>query len=253
MRRLIAAKRFARAVLHLLGGLFIILFCFPRYTPKERQQRVQTWSSQLVGHIGIHMVVTGPANLPGPLMLVANHISWLDVTSLHASRFCRFVAKADIKGWPVLGALASGAGTLFIERASRRDAMRVVHQMADSLRAGDVLAVFPEGTTSDGIALLPFHANLFQAAISADAQVQPVAIEFIDAASGQASLAPCYMGDDTLFTSVWRTLCAPPLEVHISFGQPQPPNGRDRRAWAADTQREVAALRGSAQPPVSTH
>jgi 1-acyl-sn-glycerol-3-phosphate acyltransferase len=247
MRRLIAAERFARTVLHLLAGLFTILLRFPRYTPQQRQQRVQVWSSQMVGHIGIRMVVKGPSALPGPLLLMVNHVSWLDVTSLHAARFCRFVAKADIKGWPVLGQLASGAGTLFIERASRRDAMRVVHQMADSLRASDVLAVFPEGTTSDGLTLLPFHANLFQAAIAAQAPVQPVAIEFIDAATGKTSLAPCYMGDDTLFTSVWRTLCAPPLEVHITFGEPQQSNGRDRRTWAAEVQRDVAALRGNAQ------
>jgi 1-acyl-sn-glycerol-3-phosphate acyltransferase len=246
MRRLKAALRFARASLHLLAGLFTILLRFPGLAPLQRQQRVQAWSAHLVHLIGIRMVVSGPSALPGPLLLMANHISWLDITSLHAARFCRFVAKADIKSWPVLGALAAGSGTLFIERASRRDAMRVVHQMADSLRAGDVLAVFPEGTTSDGITLLPFHANLFQAAISANAPVQPVSIEFIDAATRQKSLAPCYMGNDTLFTSVWRTLCAPPLEVHINFGKPELSNGRDRRAWAADVQREVAALRQSA-------
>ena len=135
--------------------------------------------------------------------------------------------------------LATGAGTLYIERASRRDAMRVVHHMADSLRSGDVVAVFPEGTTSDGLSLLPFHANLLQGAIAAEAPVQPVALRFIDAASGETSQAPCYIGDDTLVGSLWRTVTGPGLTAVVSFGEPQLARGRDRRAWAADLREAV--------------
>ena len=115
--------------------------------------------------------------------------------------------------------------------------------MAESLRAGDVLAVFPEGTTSDGLTLLPFHANLLQAAIAADVPVQPVALQFIDQRTGQVSQAPCYINDDTLFGSVWRTLCAPGIAVVITFGEPQTAQGRDRRAWAADVRATIASLR----------
>ncbi len=150
---------------------------------------------------------------------MANHISWLDITALHAARFCRFVSKADVKAWPLIGALASGVGTLFIQRESRRDAMRVVHHMADSLRAGDVLAVFPEGTTSDGVALLPFHANLLQAAIAARAPVQPVALQFVDTHTRRSAVwRPAMSGDDTLLGSVWRTVRAPGITVRIVFG-----------------------------------
>jgi 1-acyl-sn-glycerol-3-phosphate acyltransferase len=121
--------------------------------------------------------------------------------------------------------------------------MRVVHHMAERLRAGDVLAIFPEGTTSDGVSLLPFHANLFQAAISADAPVLPMALRFIDAATGELSLAPCYIGDDTLIGSMWRTLCSPGISAVLTFGEPQRAQGRDRRAWAADLQLAVEGLR----------
>jgi 1-acyl-sn-glycerol-3-phosphate acyltransferase len=86
----------------------------------------------------------------------------LDILVIHATRHCRFVSKSELKGWPLLGTLATGAGTLYIERAQRKDAMRMVKDMAQSLREGEVLAVFPEGTTGDGIGMLPFHSNLIQ-------------------------------------------------------------------------------------------
>jgi 1-acyl-sn-glycerol-3-phosphate acyltransferase len=114
--------------------------------------------------------------------------------------------------------------------------------MAEALQQGDVLAVFPEGGTGDGITLLPFHANLLQAAISADAPIQPVALQFIDAQSQQVSLAPCYRDDDTLISSLWRTLCAPPLLAQVRYGEPQWAEGRNRRQWAQDLQTTVAHL-----------
>jgi 1-acyl-sn-glycerol-3-phosphate acyltransferase len=91
--------------------------------------------------------------------------------------------------------------------------------------------------------LLPFHANLFQSAISACAPVQPVALQFVDAATGERSLAPCYIDDDTLLGSIWRTLTAPPLRAVVTFGAPQACDGRDRRSWAADVRSVVACLR----------
>ncbi len=241
-----AVWRLWRALAHLLAGLLTILLRFPRLTPEQRAIRVQVWSRELLARLGIRLQVVGEAALPGPLLLVANHISWLDITALHAARFCRFVSKADVARWPLIGALASGVGTLFIQRESRRDAMRVVHHMADSLRAGDVLAVFPEGTTGDGVRLLPFHANLLQAAIAAEAPVQPVALQFLDPHTGQRSAAPNYVGDDTLLASVWRTARAPGITVRIVFGAPQPAAGRERRAWAAELRQAIDALR---QPP----
>ena len=244
MNQLKAVFKLLLALLHILIGFITVLLVFPRLSAEQRQMRVQVWSRGMLRRIGIELVVKGQLEMRGPLMLVANHISWLDITSLHAARFCRFVSKADIKQWPFIGKLASGIGTLFLERTSRRDAMRVVHHMADSLRAGDVLAVFPEGTTSDGTTLLPFHANLFEAAIVANVPVQPVALQFIDRVTGQPSFAPCYVGDDTLVGSVWRTLVTPGIAVVITFGEPQLADGRDRRAWALALQQAIADLRG---------
>jgi 1-acyl-sn-glycerol-3-phosphate acyltransferase len=232
----------------MLVGLLTIVVLFPRLSPQQKEIRVQVWSLEMLARVGIRLTVKGHPAPQGPLLLVANHISWVDITALHAARFCRFVSKADVKAWPLIGALASGIGTLFIQRESRRDAMRVVHHMAQSLRDGDVLAVFPEGTTSDGVHLLPFHGNLLQAAIAADAPVQPVALQFVDTGSGRRSLAPCYVGDDTLLGSVWRTLRASGITVQIIFGEPQSAKGRDRRAWAADLQTEIEQMRRLSAP-----
>ena len=245
MNRLHACWKLARALVHALAGLFTILLVFPRLPQAQRDLRVQAWSTEMLTCLGIRLVLRGQPVAIGPVLLAANHISWLDITSLHAARHCRFVSKADVKHWPLIGRLATGAGTLFIERESRRDAMRVVHHMAERLREGDVLAIFPEGTTSDGVSLRPFHANLFQAAIAADAPVQPVALQFIDQATGQRSLAPCYIDDDTLLGSLWRTLCTPGIAVVISFGELQTAQGRSRRAWAADVRDAIVEMRAA--------
>lgn len=238
-----AAWRLLRVLLHLLQGLATVLWRFPRLQEAQKEQRVSAWAHALLGHLAIELRVSGTPPRRGPLLLAANHISWLDIVVLHAARHCRFVSKAELQHWPLIGTLASAAGTLYIERASRRDALRVVHQMAERLLAGEILAVFPEGTTSDGRSLLPFHANLFQSAIAANAPVLPVGLRFADAASGAHSRAPCYIDDDTLLGSIWRTLSAPPLRAELSFGEPQHARGRDRRAWAADLRQAVEGLR----------
>jgi 1-acyl-sn-glycerol-3-phosphate acyltransferase len=212
------------------------------WTDETRAFEVQKWAAQGLSILGIALHVQGAPLAPGPLLLVCNHVSWLDILVLHAVRHCRFVSKSGVRHWPVVGALATGAGTLYIERESRRDAMRVVHRMAQRLEAGDVIAVFPEGTTGDGVTLLPFHANLLQAAIAAKVAVQPLGLQLVDGASGARSQAASYVGNETLLGSVWRTLCAQGVRAHVTVGLPEHANGRDRRAWAQSLHAAVQAL-----------
>jgi len=245
MGKLRAAWRLWRALLHALAGLATIAIVFPRLGEPQREARVQAWSRRMLALLNVRLEVRGEPPRAGPVLLVANHISWLDILVMHAARYCRFVSKADVRRWPLIGTLATGGGTIYIERESRRDAMRVVHAMAASLKRGEVVAVFPEGTTSDGTGLLPFHANLIQAAVSAHAPAQPVALSFIDASTHAASRSPIYVGDDTLVASLWRTVSGPALVAVVHYGEPQDPLGRDRRQWAADLRSAVHALRGS--------
>ena len=239
-----ALRRALRVLVHILAGLAEIMLRFPRLPQAQRDLRVQAWVREMVQHLAIDLRIAGPVPVTGPLLLVANHISWLDIVVLHAAHHCRFVSKADVRHWPLIGALATGAGTLYIQRDSRRDALRVVHHMAKALQDGDILAVFPEGTTGDGQALLPFHANLLQAAIAAQAPVQPVALRYVDGATGANSQAMSYVDDETLVGSLWRTLCATQVRADVVFGAAQTADGRDRRTWARDLRDAIGSLRG---------
>jgi 1-acyl-sn-glycerol-3-phosphate acyltransferase len=245
MKSLRAIWKFLRGLWHVFMGMWTIYAHFPQLSAEQREMRVQAWALQFLALWDIHLKVLGQPVSNGPALIVANHISWLDISVIHAARHCRFVSKSDIRDWPLLGMLATGAGTLYIERASRKDALRMVKDMADAMNAGDVVAVFPEGTTSDGRDLLPFHANLIQSAILADAPVQPMSLQFVDAASGEPSYAPCYIGDDTLIGSMWRTLTASRITAVVHFGEPQTADGRDRRAWAHDLRQDIIRLRDS--------
>ena len=243
MRSALAVWKILRGVVHLLAGWWTLRAHFPRLSVEQREMRVQAWSLQFLALWGIHLRVLGQPVAAGPALLVANHISWLDILVIHAARYCRFVSKSDIRDWPMVGTLATASGTLYIERSRRKDALRMVRDMAQALQEGDVLAVFPEGTTSDGLNLLPFHANLIESAVASQAPVQPLALRFVDARTGEPTLAPCYIGDDTLIASVWRTLTAPPIVAVVHFGPPQQAEGRDRRQWARDLREAVQTLR----------
>ncbi|MDR3370971.1 lysophospholipid acyltransferase family protein [Rhodoferax sp.] len=243
MKTALATWKLARLAAHIAQGQWTVAFGFPKFSAAQKEHTIKAWALDLLKLIDINLIVKGTPPGHGPVLLAANHISWLDMIALMASCPNRFVAKAEVRRWPLLGGLAAATGTLFVTRESPRDAVRVVHQMAEHLKADEVLTIFPEGTTSNGVQLLPFHANLFQAAISANAPVQPVALQFSDVSSGLTSLAPCYINDDTLLQSLWRTLKAPPLCAVVSFGEPQRPCGRDRRALARETQAAVEALR----------
>lgn len=245
MRRLNAVVRLFRLVGHLFSGLRTLRRDFGGLTDEERQERVQQWSAYALEVLGVELEVRGSAPVLGPVLVVSNHVSWLDILVINAARPCRFVSKADVKSWPLLGRLVEEAGTLFIEREKRRDAVRVVHHLAESLRAGDVLAVFPEGTTGDGSSVLPFHANLLQAALSAHAPVLPVALGYVHAKDGGLHDAPTYVGDTTLVASIWRTLCARDLVARLDFGLPQLAEGRDRRAWAEALREDIRQRLGS--------
>lgn len=237
MRTLRALGRIARMLVWVLRGYWRIRHDFDRLDAAAQARAIEDWARQMLRIMGIELHIEGTL-AKGPVLMAANHVSWLDILVMHAACHCRFVAKAELRHWPLIGALTTAGQSLYIERASGRDAMRVVHGMRDALRQGDVLGVFPEATTGHGVELLPFHGNLLQAAISADAPVQPVALRFVDAASGEPSFAPRYVADDTLVGSVWRTLCAPPLRACVRYGAPEHALGRSRREWAV-------ALRGS--------
>ncbi len=228
MRSLLAAWRMLRAVVHVLHGM-LVMTRFPKLDAAGRHQRIQWWSIGLLRAVGLTLHVTGTPR-PGANLIVANHISWLDILAIHAALpHARFVSKADVLDWPLLGWLIRNAGTLFIERARKRDAVRVIHAVAEALQAGDSVAVFPEGTTGEGPELLPFHANLLQAAVSTETPVQPVVLRFSDA-SDAFSKSVIYIGDTSLLQSVWRVVSARGLQAHVDVLPAVGSRHADRRA-----------------------
>jgi len=235
-----AAWRLLRCVVHLLRGLGIVLLRFGSLDLTQRHEHIRAWSTGILRVMGIGIQVEGHVQ-PGGVLLAANHVSWLDITALHAVvPQARFVSKADIQSWPLLSRLADAADTLYLERERKRDALRVVHLVAQALIEGQTVAVFPEGTTSDGHTLLPFHANLFQAAIATSTPVQPVALRFSDARVG-VSPAVEFVGATTLVESLWRVACADRLVAHISLLPARPSANADRRALAQALRDDIAA------------
>ena len=231
VRTVRAVWRLLRAVLHGVHGLLVVLLRFPSLDVRGRQQRVQWWSEKMLRVLGMALQVQGTFR-PGAKLIVANHISWIDILAVHAvCPEARFVSKADVQRWPLVGRLVAAGGTLYIERERRRDALRVVHQMAEALQAGDTVAVFPEGTTGDGATLLPFHANLLQAAIATGLPVQPVALRYADR-SHAFSPAAQWLDDTTLAGTLWKLARADGLVAHVHVVTAEGTRHADRRALA---------------------
>jgi 1-acyl-sn-glycerol-3-phosphate acyltransferase len=242
------ALRKARLVVHLLHGMWTVWTRFPRATPQQRLELNRAWSLRMLQLCGMRLVVHNDgARLDEGVLVVANHISWIDIYVINAWRPTPFVSKAEIRKWPVVGWLAQQLGTVFIQREKRSDAKRIMHELANRLNAGELMCVFPEGTTSDGIQLLPFHANMFQAAVSASRPVQPVCMMYEDA-QGRQSTAPAYIGELSLGDSLDALLRAGPLTAHVYVGAPLAP-GADRRLLAAEAQASVGAALAALQDP----
>jgi 1-acyl-sn-glycerol-3-phosphate acyltransferase len=237
------ALRKARLFAHLLHGMWIVATRFPAADAERRHALNRAWSLTMLRLCGMRLVVhNDAARLDRGALVVANHISWIDIYVINAWRPTPFVSKAEIRQWPLVGWLAQQLDTVFIQREKRSDAKRIMHELSDRLSAGELMCVFPEGTTSNGLALLPFHANMFQAAVSAAAPVQPLCIMYEDA-QGRQSTAPAYIDDLSLADSLNLLLRGAPLTAHVYVGEALAP-GADRRALAAQAREAIdAALR----------
>jgi 1-acyl-sn-glycerol-3-phosphate acyltransferase len=238
MRALLALWRVARVLAHLLHGMAIVALRFGSLDAAARQARIAWWSAGLLRALGVRLRSEGSFRV-GANLLIVNHVSWLDIAAVHAvCPRARFVSKADVRHWPVLGWLIGAVGTLFIERERKRDALRVVHQMARALAQGDVVAVFPEGTTGDGRSLLPFHANLLQAAIASQTPVQPVVLRYSQPGH-EFSPAVTWLGATTLLHSVWNIASTRGIEVEVTPLTARGTSHADRRALAETVRSDI--------------
>ncbi len=231
--------RATRLFLHIISGLAQSAF-YPHVSQSVQKRMAQKWSVGLLAILCIRLRFSGapPEANDQPIMLVANHVSWLDVYSLNTVCPARFVAKSEIRDWPLLGWLSRNVGTLFIERAKRRDTVRINQNIGNVLTLGDRVAVFPEGTTGDGTTLQHFHASLLQSAVAVEALLYPVAIRYYDV-SGEVSKAAAYVSI-SLLGSLRRILQQPWIDVELIFSDPVNSSGKNRRELARSTEQAIA-------------
>lgn len=241
--------RLSRLVIHLLRGLATALVLFRVYSLQRRDAAVRRWARKLLRILSVRLEVQGGGaaknNLSG--MLVANHISWLDIFAIHAVHSVHFVSKSEVKSWPFLGTLASAVGTLFIERARRQDTLRLTREMRALLERGQAVAIFPEGTTTDGSLIKPFHASLFEPLTHVDAVLWPVAIRY-PGADGEVNLVPAFIDDLGFPESLWRIVSARETLVHLRFLPAIPTRGMGRRMLAIQAEEAIAGALGFAPP-----
>lgn len=222
----------------LLGLLWSVWLAL-RGSPVEIVSKTRRkWFRAVLASTAVRASIEGTAP-DGPALVVANHVSWLDIPVIGAAVDARFLSKHEIAGWPVIGWLARRHGTVFIRRgAGQID--RLVNDLASALRAGDRVVVFPEATTSDGRQVLRFHPRLFEAARLAGVPVLPIAVDYPpDPATGVSAAA--FFGDARLAPHVWQLLQQPQTEVRVHILPALPPDGLDSRDTLARMARESIA------------
>ncbi|HSH72136.1 MAG TPA: lysophospholipid acyltransferase family protein [Methylophilaceae bacterium] len=222
--------RIIRMVIHTLYGMIIATLLLPRANPRQRDAIISGWSTSLLTLLNVRVVTRG--NLPGPdvtsTMFVANHISWVDIHALNTVRAVRFIAKSEVRGWPVFGWFAQKSNTLFIDRSKKQDAGRIVEVVTESLNAGDCLCYFPEGTTTDGTELKAFKGSILQAAINTESMVWPFTVRYPNA-DGSANTDMAYWGEMSLVDSIWLVLSQRSPVVELEFLPQVSPRGHERR------------------------
>ena len=236
--------RWTRTCVHLMAGVATTMFVFPLVSDTRKRRLVKRWSARLLRILKVQARIDGElAAATGNVLVVANHISWLDIFVLNAHHPVRFVAKAELARWPVVSRMIRGAGTVFIERGRRRDTHRVNQKMARVLADGDVVAIFPEGTTTHGSDVLPFKSSLLQPIVEAEGHVQPVAIRY-RTPDGSMAMAPTYVGDTSFAQSFWAVCGERSLTVELMAMPALPARGHRRhlaRAAEASIRTALAA------------
>lgn len=239
------AWRLLRMHLLLARGVLTVLTVYPGAGQARRAELLRDWSRDLLDILHMRLTVRGtPPRVPGGRnVVVGNHLSWLDVFVVDTVAPSRFVAKSEIRGWPVIGWLAARAGTLFIDRSKRHATAHTNEQIIAAIRAGDCVAVYPEGTTSNGTLLRHFHASLLQPAVEAGAELHPAVVRY-PGPDGRSNPATLFIDNMSFARSVFLLLAEREIAAELTFLDPIPPDGRDRRELARLSEQAVATALG---------
>lgn len=243
------AGRVPLLLLHLGVALPIILLLINPLTARwwiagERADHrvIRAWSGALMRIFGFRVRRFGRP-LPTAALFVANHVSWMDITLLHSQRVVGFVAKSEISRWPLIGWLARRAGTIYHRRGSNESLAGVLHQMVERLLSGQAVGVFPEGGTTAGDTVRTFHARIFQAAVVAEAPVQPVALRYGTGGSAQRIIA--FRPGENFLQNFLRVLGEPARIAEVHFLAPVAPSADGRRRLAETCRERILAAMAS--------
>lgn len=233
--RALRASRRGVAVGFLLAAGALAALVAPLLGPGAIAVIQRRWTLGLLAAAGVRLRRHGaaPDREAAGSLVVANHVSWLDVLALHAVAPVRMLAKHEVRDWPVIGSMAARAGTVFLDRDRLRELPGAVSALSDVVREGGAVGVFPEGTTRCGRALGSFRPAAFQAAVDADVPVQPVALRYSDGGAA-------FVGDDTLLSSLRRVLPARGVELEVVVLEPLQPRPWLDAEGRASARRDLA-------------
>jgi len=243
-----AARR--AVALALTFAAFIVLYWLGRlrgpYTLERRALWMQGCARLAMRSMGIRSRVKGQPPTHG--LVVANHLSYLDIVILSAVMPCFFVAKMEIDAWPFFGKAARSGGTIFLDRASRTSANSVADQITQRLEMPIPVLLFPEGTSTDGSQVLRFHSRLIHPATVAGAPITAAAIRYV-IEDGTPERELCWFGDALFLPHLWKTLGTAGFSAEVRFGEPR--IYPDRRAAAEATHAEIETMRANIALPVA--
>ena len=227
---IVRSFRICRVAIHILYGLSVSATVLSYLEHQKKHLIIKLWSEKLLHILNVKLTVEGspPSQRLSNTMFVSNHISWLDIYALNSVHPVRFIAKSEVARWPILGWLAKQANTIFIERARKKDAQRITIEATESLKNGDCLCYFPEGTTTNGTELLPFKSSLIQAAINTHGDVWPLAIYYPNQ-DGSPNTRMAFAGETTFIGSIWQIISLQESEVKLYFLQRIQSRGYERR------------------------
>lgn len=217
-------------------GTAIAGFAFPFYSNLRREKAIKNWATRLLRILKINVEVRGNTSVlkSKQYIVAANHISWLDVFLIHAIQPVRFVAKSEIRSWPIAGWLSAKAGTLFIERTKRHHTATINVLMRDALTNGEPIGLFPEGTTSRGDEIKKLHSSLFQAAVETEVSILPICIRYFDERE-KRSEAAAYVGDISFLASAIEIVSANKINAVVEIGDSIVTLNKNRRELANET------------------
>jgi 1-acyl-sn-glycerol-3-phosphate acyltransferase len=237
---LVSVFRGSRVCLHLAYGLLLAVI-YPHLNQTRQYRTLKNWNWQLLTILNIRILIEGeqPAHGKGGCLIVANHVSWLDIIVLNAIHPSRFIAKSEVCDWPVIGWLCRRCGTVFIERASRKNALTVNCRIIELLGQDVSIGLFPEGTTTEGKQVGPFYSALLQPAIDAGARVLPMALRY-QGMDGNPEFAAAFIGDMTLARSLWNILRCKQQNALVVFTPAVRAENANRRVLARTAHKAIA-------------